>query len=133
MKRRNLVLAALTGTAATVALPRLAEAAAPDTWTNVVFTEDNPGHWKGKEALHVPVVQINGGKITIRTPHPMSEAHYIVSHSVVLANGTFVDRKTFSWKDQPVSEHSLPAGYKGSVTVTSTCNLHDLWIKKVTI
>jgi superoxide reductase len=133
MKRRDLVITAVTGTAATVTLPRRAEAAAPDGWTNVIFTENNLGHWKGMQERHVPVVQVNGDKISIRTPHPMSEAHYIVSHSVVLADGTFIDRKTFSWKDQPVSEHSLPAGYKGSVTVTSTCNVHDLWIEIVTI
>jgi superoxide reductase len=63
----------------------------------------------------------------------MSEAHYIVSHTVVLDNGTFINRKTFNWKDQPVSEHSLPTGYRGSVTVTSTCNLHDMWIKNMKI
>jgi superoxide reductase len=56
-----------------------------------------------------------------------------VSHSVVLADGRFIDRKTFSWKDQPASEHVLPAGYKGSLIVTSTCNLHDIWIKTVKI
>jgi superoxide reductase len=133
MKRRDLVITALTGTAATVTLPRLAQAASPDAWTNVLFTEDNRGHWKGMEEHHVPVVQIKGDKITIRTPHPMSEAHYIVSHTVVLADGKFIDRKTFSWKDQPVSEHSLPAAYRGSATVTSTCNLHDIWIKTVKI
>jgi superoxide reductase len=129
MKRRDFAFAALTGTAAIVTLPPQGAAATPDAWTNVLFTEDNPGHWKGKEKLHVPIVEIKGGKITVRTPHPMSEAHFIVSHTVVLADGKFIDRKTFNWKDQPVSEHSLPAGYNGSVTVTSTCNLHDVWIK----
>jgi superoxide reductase len=132
MKRRDLVMRALTGAAATVALPHLAQAAEPGL-TNVVFTQDNPGHWKGAEAKHVPVVEVNGGKLSIRTPHAMSEAHYIVSHTVVLADGTFVDRKTFTWKDEPVSEFTLPAGYKGSVTVTSACNIHDLWIKTLSV
>ncbi len=133
MKRRDLMIAALTGTAATATLPIPAEGAAPDTWTNVLFTEGNLGHWKGMEGHHVPVVQISGEKISIRTPHGMSEAHFIVSHTVILADGRFIGRKTFSWKDQPVSEHSLPTGYKGSVTVTSTCNLHDIWIKTMDI
>lgn len=133
MKRRDLVFTALTGAVATLRLPRFAEAAETEAWTNVLFSEDNLGHWKGMEAHHVPVVQVNGDRITIRTPHPMTEPHYIVSHTVVLADGTFIDRKTFSWKDQPVSEHALPAGYKGNVTVTSTCNLHDTWIKTVKI
>ena len=86
-----------------------------------------------KKKLHVPVVEIKGSKITVRTPHPMSEEHYIVSHTVVLADGRFIGRKTFNWKDDPISEHSLPTGYRGSVTVTSTCNLHDLWIKKMKV
>jgi superoxide reductase len=133
MKRRDLIIAAVTGTAATATLPTAAEGAAPDTWTNVLFTEGNLGHWKGMEGHHVPVVQISGEKISIRTPHGMSEAHFIVSHTVILADGRFIGRKTFSWKDQPVSEHSLPTGYKGSVTVTSTCNLHDIWIKTMNI
>jgi superoxide reductase len=133
MKRRDLVVTAFTGAAASLTLPQRAEAASPDPWTNVMFTEDNLGHWKGMQERHVPIVKISGGKITITTPHPMSEAHYIVSHTVVLANGAFIDRKTFNWKDQPVSEHSLPAGYKGGITVTSTCNLHDFWVKTVKI
>lgn len=132
MKRRDLVITALTGTAAAT-LPLPAEAATPEAWTNVVFSEENPGHWKGMEGHHVPVVEVSGGKITVRTPHGMAEPHYIVSHTVVLADGKFVDRKTFTWKDQPVSEHTLPAGYKGSVTVTSACNLHDIWIKTVKV
>ncbi len=50
-----------------------------------------------------------------------------------LADGTDLDRKTFTWKDQPTSTHKLPEGYKGAVTVTSTCNLHDFWLKTVTV
>lgn len=133
MKRRDFVNTALTGTAAIVTLPRVGQAKMAHTWTNVLFHEDNAGHWKGKEKLHVPVVEMKGDKITVRTPHPMSEQHYIVSHTVVLADGRFIGRKTFNWKDDPFSEHSLPARYRGSVTVTSTCNLHDLWIKKMKV
>ncbi|MGC9236506.1 MAG: desulfoferrodoxin family protein [Thiomonas sp.] len=132
MQRRTFVTTALAGAASTVALPRLAQAAPGEEWTNVVFTESDPGHWKDVEKLHVPQVKIDGRKLTVTTPHPMSEAHYIVSHTVVLEGGKFLDRKTFNWKDQPTSEHTLPDGYKGKVTVTSTCNLHDWWVKSVT-
>jgi len=82
MKRRDLVFTALTGAVATLRLPRFAEAAETEAWTNVLFSEDHLGHWKGMEAHHVPVVQVNGDRITIRTPHPMTEPHYIVSHTV---------------------------------------------------
>ncbi len=103
-------------------------------WTsteNVIFTEEDPGHWKAVEKIHIPIVTVEGDKLTARTPHPMSEPHYIVSHTVVLGDGTFLDRKTFTWKDHPVSVHTLPAGYKG--TVTSTCNRHDWWVKVVSV
>jgi superoxide reductase len=63
----------------------------------------------------------------------MSEAHYIVSRTVVLADGTFVSRKTFTYRDEPVSKHALSAGYSGRVTVTSTRNQHDWWAKSVSV
>jgi superoxide reductase len=91
------------------------------------------GHWAGVESLHVPIVTVADGVMTIKTPHPMSAPHYIVSHTVVLAGGQFLDRKTFAYTDQPVSTHTLPAGYKGKVMVTSTCNLHDFWVKTVSV
>jgi superoxide reductase len=134
MQRRNLAKTALAGAAAAVAMPIVKRAdAAPDQYTNVIFTAENPGHWAALAALHVPVITVDGSTLTVHTPHPMTEPHYIVSHTVVLADGTYLDRKTFTWKDQPVSVHTLPAGYKGNVTVTSTCNLHDWWVKIVTV
>ena len=130
MQRREFVASSLAVATAAVALPKAAQAAqGNDSMTNVVFTENDPGHWKDVEKLHVPLVKVEGRKMTVTTPHPMSEAHYIVSHTVVLEGGKFLDRKTFNWKDQPVSEHRLPEGYKGKVMVTSTCNLHDWWLK----
>ena len=86
-----------------------------------------------KQRRSVPEITVAGGKLTIKTPHPTSEAHYIVSHTVVLADGTFVGRKTFTYKDEPISEHTLPAGYTGKVTVTSTCNQHDVWVKSISV
>jgi hypothetical protein len=80
---------------------------------NVVFTEADPGHWEKLVALHIPQTTAAGGKLTVKTPHPQSEAHYIVSHAVVLGDGTFVSRKTFSNKDEPISEHMLPACRRG--------------------
>ncbi len=132
MKRRDMIVTAFTGAAAIAALPRQAKAA-PASWTNVLYSQDNPGHWKGKEAGHAPVVVVSDGKISVRTNHPMTDAHYIVSHAVTLDDGTFLDRKTFTPKDEPVSEFALPAGYKGGITVASTCNQHDVWIKEVKV
>ena len=133
MQRREFVASALVAVGGIAALPQQARAATAGELENIVFTQTQPGHWKNVEALHVPVVKIEGDKMTVRTPHPMSEPHYIVSHTVVLEGGKFLGRKTFTWKDQPVSEHTLPTGYKGRVAVTSTCNLHDWWLKEVTV
>ncbi|MDD2704081.1 MAG: desulfoferrodoxin family protein [Acidocella sp.] len=133
MQRRQLASRALAGAAIAAALPAAASAAEKKHYENIIFTTDNPGHWANVVSLHVPDVTVDGSTLTIKTPHPMSEAHYIVSHTVVLEDGKFLDRKTFTPADQPVSTHTLPTGYKGRVLVTSTCNLHDFWVKPVTI
>jgi superoxide reductase len=132
LHRRDLAKTALFGAAA-AAFPAAARAAAPSAQNNVIFTKDDPGHWAGKEAAHVPVATVAGGMLTVKTPHPMSEEHFIVSHSVVLDGGKYLGRAVFTPKDQPVSTHALPAGYKGKVTVTSTCNLHDFWLTSITV
>jgi superoxide reductase len=133
LRRRDFARTALLGAAAAAALPAVARAAAPSPEDNVVFTKDDPGHWAGKEATHVPVATVEGGMLTVKTPHPMSDAHYIVSHSVVLDGGKYLGRANFTPKDMPVSTYTLPAGYKGKVTVTSTCNLHDFWVTSITV
>lgn len=136
MQRRQFVRNALTGAAsaaAAMALPSTAGAAEHDSLSNIVFTESDPGHFAKLAGLHLPKVEVDGRTLKVTTPHPMSEAHYIVSHTVVLGDGRFLSRKTFGWKDQPVSEHQLPDGFKGKVRVTSTCNLHDWWLKEMDV
>ena len=130
MQRRHIASTALAGTVL-AALPVAAEAAG--RVENIVFSAKDPGHWAGVETLHVPDTSVVDGVLTVKTPHPMSPAHYIVSHTVVLAGGKFLDRKTFTPADEPVSTHTLPVGYKGKLVVTSTCNLHDFWVKPVTV
>jgi superoxide reductase len=133
MERRTFLSSALAGAAGIAIAPRMAGAADKPDLTNVIFTETDPGHWKSVEKLHVPLVEIQGRQISVTTPHPMSEAHYIVSHTVVLEGGNLLGRKTFNWKDSPTSKHELPAGYKGKITVTSTCNQHDWWLKELSV
>lgn len=134
LRRRDFAKTAVFGAAAAVAgAPVAARAAAAGPDENLIFTKDAPGHWAGKEAAHVPVATVEGGVLTVKTPHPMSDAHFIVSHSVVLEGGKYLGRAVFTPKDMPVSTHTLPAGYKGKVTVTSTCNLHDFWAASITV
>jgi superoxide reductase len=116
-----------------MALPAVSEAAAVSPTENILFTEGDPGHWAEVASIHVPQTSVAGGKLTITTPHPQSADHYIVSHTAVLGEGVFLNRKTFAYTDAPTSEHVLPAGYTGPITVTSTCNLHDVWAKTITV
>jgi superoxide reductase len=132
LRRRDIAKSILLGVAAT-AVPAAAHAAENGSYQNVIFTKDNPGHWAGKEGGHVPVATVLGDTLTVKTPHPMSDAHFIVSHTVVLDGGKYLDRATFTSKDQPVSTHTLPAGYKGGIIVTSACNLHDLWAATIAV
>jgi len=107
-------------------------AAADMKFKNIIYTQADPGRWEGKQGAHVPQVQITGSKVAVVTKHPMSNDHFIVRHTLVLSNGTYVGSKTFTPADKPESEYTLPAGYKGKFYVTSFCNLHDFWLAEAT-
>jgi len=108
-------------------------AAAGSAYTGIIYTRDDPGKWAKKVGSHAPVVTINGDKVQVETRHPMSEAHFIVRHTLVLADGTVVGGKTFTPADKPVSTYSLPPGYKGALQATSFCNRHDFWLTTVSV
>ena len=102
---------------------------------NIIYTKERPGAWKGKDGSHIPSVaaEKSGDAIVVKleNKHGMTEAHYIVRHTIVAECGTVLGAKTFSWKDQPISTHEikLAADAKTShVFVLSYCNLHDLWL-----
>jgi superoxide reductase len=107
-------------------------AAADMKFKNIIYTQEDPGRWEGKQGGHVPQVKVTGSKVAVVTKHPMSNEHFIVRHTLVLANGAYVGSKAFTPADKPESEYSLPAGYKGKFYVTSFCNLHDFWLAEAT-
>jgi superoxide reductase len=107
-------------------------AAADMKFKNIIYTQEDPGRWEGKQGAHVPQVKATGSKVAVVTKHPMSNEHFIVRHTLVLANGAYVGSKTFTPADKPESEYTLPAGYKGKFYVTSFCNLHDFWLAEAT-
>jgi len=109
----------------------LATEAAP--YTNIIYTKDNPGRWAAKVGSHAPEVTVNGSAVVVVTKHPMSNEHFIVRHTLVLADGTFVGAQTFTPSDKPESTYELPAGYKGKITATSFCNQHDFWLSEATV
>lgn len=106
----------------------LALAAGSPENKNIIFTKDAPGKWAGKADIHAPQVTVAGDKVTLFTNHPMSESHFIVRHTLVLADGTYVGGQAFTADDKPESTYDLPAGYKGRICATSFCNLHDFWL-----
>ena len=118
-----------------LALSQTGSALASDggKYTGIVYTKDNAGKWEKKVDSHAPVVNIEGSSVTVETKHSMSDAHYIVRHTLVLADGTVVGGKVFTPTDKPVSTYTLPAGYKGELYATSFCNLHDFWLTEVKV
>lgn len=99
----------------------------------VVYTEKQQGQWEGKAGSHAPKVTVAEGKVSVVTEHPMTEAHFIVRHTVVLEDGTVIGGKTFTHADKPESSFTLPKDYKGKACATSFCNLHDLWATEFTV
>ncbi|MCI5218695.1 MAG: twin-arginine translocation signal domain-containing protein [Candidatus Electrothrix sp. LOE2] len=109
------------------------EAAPAAPCAGIIYTEQQQGHWEGKAGSHAPKVTVVDGKVSVVTPHPMTELHFIVRHTVVLADGKVIGGKTFTHTDTPESSFELPAGYKGKACATSFCNLHDLWVTEFTV
>lgn len=134
MQNRRDFLKTTATTASLLAVSSLPQraVAADVKFQNIIYTRDDPGRWEGKQRAHVPQVTVTGSKVAVVTNHPMSQEHFIVRHTLVLANGTYVGSKTFTPEDKPQSEYELPAGYKGKFYVTSFCNLHDFWLAEVT-
>lgn len=128
--RRQFIAGAALVAASTVAGALPAKAAVP-SFAGVLFTAANPGYWAGKEKTHAPQVTLEGMKATVLTPHGMSEAHFIVRHTIVAADGKLIGAATFTAKDKPESMVSLPG--KGVYYATSFCNLHDMWVTEFTV
>jgi len=132
-RRDFLKTAAAAASVLTLASTRMSLAAEPKTYTNIIYTKDNPGKWAGKESIHAPQITINGSAVKVVTRHPMSIEHFIVRHTLILEDGTFVGAKTFTAADSPESSYELPAGYSGAIYATSFCNLHDFWLSEAMV
>jgi len=102
-------------------------------YTNIIYSKNNPGRWADKVGSHAPEVKVTGEKVMVVTKHPMSAEHFIVRHSLVLEDGTYVGGTPFTPADKPESSYNLPAGYKGKFYVTSFCNQHDFWLTETTV
>ena len=137
--RRNFLKnSALLAVGLSVAVPLMAksksEIARNPDFPGVIFTEKEQGRWEGKAISHVPIVKVEGQKVTLTTAHGMSEEHYIVRHTLVDSRGKLLGSKTFYPSDKVArSSYVLPAGFHGKLIATSFCNKHDFWLKEFSV
>lgn len=132
--RRNFIKGSLLAGSALLLTGVTSANASSGAQTNIVYTSADPGKWDKKVGSHLPSITVEGSKVTLFTKHGMAEKHYIVRHTLVLEDGTVVGAKVFSPKDKEAkSSFDLPAGYKGKISATSFCNLHDFWVNEATV
>ena len=100
---------------------------------NIIYTEENSGRFAKKVGSHLPVVTVEENKITLKTEHGMSEAHYIVRHTLVAENGEVLGEKTFHHADEEAISVFEITGEHSKLYATSFCNKHDMWIREVSL
>lgn len=129
-KRRDFLKASLVAATGLV-VTRVTPALAGDIPAGLIYTTSAPGRWAGKEKSHAPVVTRQGRQVIVVTNHAMSEAHYIVRHTLHTANGETIAGKTFKGGDAKAeSVFELPPGQEPRYA-TSFCNNHDLWVTEI--
>ncbi|MCM1505912.1 MAG: desulfoferrodoxin [Ruminococcus flavefaciens] len=80
----------------------------------------------GADEKHVPVYEVNDGKICVKVgsaEHPMAENHYIEWVAVQTDKGFYAKR--FSLDEKP--EACFTADGEKIEAVYAYCNLHGLW------
>jgi len=134
MQRREFLTAGLVSGAAFALIPAHAFAGLPGPLTSplagsVFYTAQAPGRWAGKEAGHVPSIEIIGSKVQVMTGHGMDGYdHYIVKHVLLDENLGFVQETMFNpATDSPISEYDL-SGLENRIYALSLCNQHDAWL-----
>ena len=106
------------------------ESMASDLEAAGIFTEDDPGEWKGKEASHTPSASASGTSVTIVTDHDMlpDEDHWIDHLYLRDQDGVVVGLQMLDGSEaEATATFSVPEGTT-SVTPYSSCNLHGLWM-----
>ncbi len=91
--------------------------------------ELTPNTTDGAHEKHVPVVEIDGNKVTVcvgSAAHPMLEAHYI--QWIVLETSCGQQKKVLAPGAEPKAEFLLAEG-ETAVAAYEYCNLHGLWKK----
>ncbi|MBR0429357.1 MAG: desulfoferrodoxin [Lachnospiraceae bacterium] len=103
------------------------ESGAPMTCCGQKMTELVPGTSDGAVEKHVPVVTVEGNKVTVTVgsvEHPMAPEHYIEWIALETAKGS--QRKTLKPGEPPCAEFILSED-DSCVAAYAYCNLHGLW------
>ncbi len=103
------------------------ESGAPMICCGEKMKELIPGTSDGAVEKHVPVVTVDGNKVTVMVgsaEHPMMEAHYIEWIAVETVKGA--QRKVLKPGEKPCAEFLLTDD-DSVVEVYAYCNLHGLW------
>ena len=103
-----------------------------DSGVNVVccgqkMTELIPGTSDGAHEKHVPVVTVDGNKVSVAVgavDHPMLDVHFIEWIAIETSAGA--QRKVLKPGDAPKAEFVLAEG-ETFVAAYAYCNLHGLW------
>ncbi len=141
MDRRNFIKSSVIGVGTGLLLAELPLSHANEAALagSVYFTKGAPGRWQGKEAGHLPAIDVvkADGKVTLNvvTAHEMKDyEHYIVKHVVLDKNYKFIAEHLFNpTKDKAaISAFSLQ-DYSGPVYVLSMCNKHDVWLSSAQV
>ena len=93
--------------------------------------ELTPNTTDGVHEKHVPVVEIEGNKVTVcvgSAAHPMLEAHYI--QWILLETSCGQQKKVLAPGAEPKAEFLLAEG-ETAVAAYEYCNLHGLWKKEI--
>ena len=110
---------------------KINEAACTPVCCGEPMAELIPGTSDGAHEKHVPVVEVNGNKVTVKVgevEHPMMEAHYI--QYIWLETDKGFMQKDLKPEEKPVAEFVLADGEK-AVAAYEFCNLHGLWKKEI--
>ena len=121
-KRRDFLKASLVTSAGLVAATVLPSSAAENSKANIfAYTKEHQGRWEGKAESHAPVVTIEGNKVTMETKHGMSEAHYIVKHSLLDSNGNVLGEQIFFPQDKKAISTYIIEGKYTELYALSFC------------
>lgn len=136
MERRDFIRLSITSAGAAMIAPALSQAATVKVTpaADIYFTKEAPGRWAGKEATHLPSIEISktGDETSVKivTPHEMKGyEHYIVKHILLDKDYKFINEHLFDpSKDSVAISTFTLKNYQGAVYALSVCNKHDLWL-----